>query len=336
MSTTQVNFRRGTSSQVAAFTPSTGELVIDLTNHRPVIGDAVTLGGFTGALLTDVNTAISNLSGYVNTVAGGGAGIPILSGNLTTTGQILYNDIIGLSGTLNHNDAINLSGNLAQSGAALIAKDLAISGVLQNEINNISGSYIFSTTVISGISQQFIQFPPTGGLGNNPFILCTLTNISGAENIIVQPSGASSSGYWAQYSNIIDGSGYLLTTLATTSSLSMATNIFIISGAGGGASTGNYLPSSINFNTLIDWAASNTFYITLTGNTNFTFANSRDGQTIIASVSNTGTGPYSGIWPSTIKWPVQTVPVQTTGNFTDIYTFIDITGAIYGSAVQGF
>ena len=80
---TQVNYRRGTAAQVAVFTPSTGEIVVDLTNSRIVVGDAVTQGGFTGAKLTDVTTAISNLSGYISSITGSissnPAGLNILS-----------------------------------------------------------------------------------------------------------------------------------------------------------------------------------------------------------------------------------------------------------------
>ncbi len=381
---------------------------------------------------------------------------------------------------------------------------------------NQSGSYLFRTTPVSGINKQFINFPAT--LDNNPYVISSLNNVSGISNIFVQTSGITSSGYWAQYSNTIDNSGYVLTTLASLSAnTGLATTVIVqnyylsgdapfvvyttgnqsiynsksfnISGAetfsvnkrgsdqaivvtsdpyvyinytGGitfisteqayinskddsykikfdnnnygvvygdwrlsdsptqpnsistkgyvdsgvsgsyprlgnpsgfisgfnsgiyitsgqtgqfyassnpsgfisgfnsgiyittgqtgkfysntnpsgfinsGLLTGTLWPPTQNYNININWASANTFWHILTGVPTFNFSNQRDGQTIAVSVSNTGLANYTGIWPSTIKWPGQTVPSQTSGSFTDIYTFLDITGMIYGSIVQNF
>lgn len=65
MSATQVNFRRGTSSQMASFIGSTGEITVDTTNNRIVVHDSVTPGGWTGAKLSDINDNISNISGIL-------------------------------------------------------------------------------------------------------------------------------------------------------------------------------------------------------------------------------------------------------------------------------
>lgn len=78
-----------------------------------------------------------------------------------------------------------------------------------------TGSYLFNTSVSSGVNQQFVSFP--SNLGNNPYVICSLAN-SGTEIISVQPSGIVSSGYWAQFSNTIDSNHYTLTTLASLSS----------------------------------------------------------------------------------------------------------------------
>ena len=52
----QVQYRRGTASQVAAFTGAQGELVVDTTNNRVVVQDGATAGGFTAAKLAEVVT----------------------------------------------------------------------------------------------------------------------------------------------------------------------------------------------------------------------------------------------------------------------------------------
>jgi len=50
----QVQYRRGTASQVASFTGAQGELVVDTTNNRVVVQDGVTAGGYPAAKLTDI------------------------------------------------------------------------------------------------------------------------------------------------------------------------------------------------------------------------------------------------------------------------------------------
>jgi hypothetical protein len=52
----QVQYRRGTASQVAAFTGAQGELVVDTTNNRVIVQDGVTAGGFAAAKLSEVVT----------------------------------------------------------------------------------------------------------------------------------------------------------------------------------------------------------------------------------------------------------------------------------------
>ncbi|MGA2893770.1 MAG: hypothetical protein ABSE22_12935 [Xanthobacteraceae bacterium] len=52
----QVQYRRGSASQVAGFTGAQGELVVDTTNNRVVVQDGATAGGFPAAKLSDVGT----------------------------------------------------------------------------------------------------------------------------------------------------------------------------------------------------------------------------------------------------------------------------------------
>jgi hypothetical protein len=52
----QLQLRRGTSSQVAAFTGAQGETVMDTTNNRLVVNDGSTPGGWPAAKLSEVVT----------------------------------------------------------------------------------------------------------------------------------------------------------------------------------------------------------------------------------------------------------------------------------------
>lgn len=46
MVATQTKFRRGTNTDILGFVPAEGEIVIDMTNDRPVLGDGTRAGGY--------------------------------------------------------------------------------------------------------------------------------------------------------------------------------------------------------------------------------------------------------------------------------------------------
>jgi hypothetical protein len=83
----------------------------------------------------------------------------------------------------------------------------------------------------------------------------------------------------------------------------------------------------------IDWATGTSFYKTLAANTTFTFSNALPGQGITVAVTNTS-GNYTVTWPGTIKWPNDSIPVQSIGARTDVYSFRNINGLVYGAVAQ--
>lgn len=87
----------------------------------------------------------------------------------------------------------------------------------------------------------------------------------------------------------------------------------------------------------IDWATGVSFTKTLSASTTFTFANSLPGQQIVVAITNT-VANYTVTWPSspTLKWSGGSAPTQTVGAKTDVYTFTNVGGVIYGSVVQNF
>jgi hypothetical protein len=89
--------------------------------------------------------------------------------------------------------------------------------------------------------------------------------------------------------------------------------------------------------TAIDWATGVSFTKTLSASTTFTFANSVPGQQIVVAITNT-VANYTVTWPSspTLKWSGGSAPTQTVGAKTDVYTFTNVGGVIYGSVVQNF
>lgn len=84
----------------------------------------------------------------------------------------------------------------------------------------------------------------------------------------------------------------------------------------------------------INWNLGSTFTKTLAANTTFTFSNAVDGRTIVVAVTNTASN-FTVAWTGVI-WSGGTVPTQTGGAKTDVYTFVKVGAAIYGSAVQNF
>lgn len=74
-------------------------------------------------------------------------------------------------------------------------------------------------------------------------------------------------------------------------------------------------------------------YLTLTGNTTFTFSNAADTKIIMVYISNASTS-YTVTWPAEVKWGINGAPVQTVGTNTDVYTFSQVNGIIYGAVRQ--
>ena len=64
---TQLQIRRGTSAQVAAFTGAEGEIVVNTTNDSVHVNDGSTAGGFELARVDGSNWAITMLSQRLQT-----------------------------------------------------------------------------------------------------------------------------------------------------------------------------------------------------------------------------------------------------------------------------
>lgn len=85
----------------------------------------------------------------------------------------------------------------------------------------------------------------------------------------------------------------------------------------------------------INWALTDTFKHTLTGNTIYTFSGVSDGFAIMLSITNTGAN-YTVSFPGTVKWPGGSTPVQTIGVKTDVWAFVSIGGTVFGNVVHNY
>lgn len=54
----QVKHRRDSAANIAGFTPAQGELIVDTTNNRVIVGDGATAGGFAAAKLSEAGAAV--------------------------------------------------------------------------------------------------------------------------------------------------------------------------------------------------------------------------------------------------------------------------------------
>ena len=84
---TQVQWRRGTTPQIAVFTPAVGEVVVDTTLNTLSVGDGVTVGGHYLGLATGgiFNNATFTGGTYINPALTGASTVvaPALTDNST-------------------------------------------------------------------------------------------------------------------------------------------------------------------------------------------------------------------------------------------------------------
>jgi hypothetical protein len=76
----QVQYRRGTSSQVAGFTGAAGEMVVDTTDNRVVVQDGATAGGWPSSKLAETVTSVASSGGSAVTTAASSSGIAVTIG----------------------------------------------------------------------------------------------------------------------------------------------------------------------------------------------------------------------------------------------------------------
>jgi hypothetical protein len=82
---TQVQLRRDSATNVAAFTGKPGEVIVDTTNNRLCLQDGATAGGFPAAKLSEVVT-LGATSLLAQTPHGGGISIGCLEQLVTLSG----------------------------------------------------------------------------------------------------------------------------------------------------------------------------------------------------------------------------------------------------------
>ena len=125
---TQVQYRRGSGAQVAAFTGALGEMVVDTTNYVLNVADGVTVGGFSMVGVAATQT----LTNKTLTA-------PVISGNANITGNVI--------GT----GAISITGNITGGNITLAATGNVNCGNINNANANGVGNIGTSTTYFNTV-----------------------------------------------------------------------------------------------------------------------------------------------------------------------------------------
>ena len=211
----------------------------------------------------------------------------------------------------------------------------------------LGAGYAYACFDAAGITAGSANIDHIVGFQSRPKHECTgtLTTLYGAYCRLETYGGLTTNAYGSYISDTI-GSGSISNQYGIyIAGLTKAgTNFAIVTAGTTPSSFGGNITARAFIGTdaaiaasAIDWATGATFSKTLSASTTFTFSNSLPGQEIRVAITNT-VANYTVTWPSspTLKWSGGSAPVQTVGAKTDLYTFVNIGGVIYGSVVQNF
>lgn len=163
----QVKRRRDTATNISTFTPATGELIVDTTNNRVIVGDGSTVGGFAAAKLSE--TVRNNVS--ANNVAAGANGAIMQ--------DVVFEQTLSLSGP-------------SSTAATPIPQGATVFAVGARVITAITGPTSFEV----GVSGTPAQFSSGGGLtlGSIAGGAVAPTFFAATTSIVVTGVGGSFSG----------------------------------------------------------------------------------------------------------------------------------------------
>lgn len=150
----QVKRRRDTAANVAAFTPAQGELIVDITNNRLIVGDGATVGGWPAARSIDMP------GGFVNKFINGTMGVwpEGTSFSATTSGRYTADGwIVTPTGA---SVAVSQSGGLRLTKAAL--QITGASGVTDVMVSQRIESYIAAQLCGQQVTVQVLVNNQTG------------------------------------------------------------------------------------------------------------------------------------------------------------------------------
>jgi hypothetical protein len=199
---TQVQYRRGTNAQNAAFTGALAEITVDTTNGTLRVHDGITAGGSNIATVSYVTAQIGALS--ANSISSGTSSVSVI----TTNGNIRS----------------NVAGSTVQTisaGLVAITGDLSVTG------NATLSGNILGDRIQNGTTTIDIQTPS----GNANITVGATSNVA-----VFSTAGANITGTLGVTGNItgsfILGNGSQLTGIDATSIQSGTSNVRVVSSGG--------------------------------------------------------------------------------------------------------
>ena len=144
---TQVQYRRGSGAQVAAFTGALGEMVVDTTNWVLNVADGVTVGGYSMAGLTATQTLTNKTyNGTLLSVTGNVTGGNIIfgSGILSGTGNITGGNIFA-----------GVAGNVSNIGTAAQGFNTIFAKATSAQYADLAEMYVADATYAPGTVVEF-------------------------------------------------------------------------------------------------------------------------------------------------------------------------------------
>jgi hypothetical protein len=174
---TQVQLRRGTSAQVAAFVGAIGEAVVNTTSSRLVVQDGITAGGFPQARQSNDTLTATTLTGGTTIT-----GALTASGAVTLTNGVTVTGAVTISGTETHTGAVYLG---AASVAAAATVDL--SGVSGNTITITGSASITSLGTVPAGAQFILRLAanPVFVYNGTSMLIPGGVNYSGSPNDVI-------------------------------------------------------------------------------------------------------------------------------------------------------
>jgi hypothetical protein len=148
----QVQYRRGTNAQNAAFTGALAEITVDTTNGTLRVHDAITVGGSNIATVAYVTSQISALS--ANSISFGTSSVAVIANG----GNIRAN-VGGSTITNTYSSGLAVTGLISATGAVTAAS--VVGGVITGSSVSVTGT--INGTTLTGTSLTVSTGNITGG-----------------------------------------------------------------------------------------------------------------------------------------------------------------------------
>jgi len=219
----QVQYRRGTNAQNAAFTGALAEITVDTTNGTLRVHDAITVGGSNIATVAYVTSQISALS--ANSISFGTSSVAVIA-----SGGNIRANVGGSTITNTYSSGLAVTGLISATGAVTAAS--VVGGVITGSSTSVTGTTT-AASVVGGVIT-----------GSSTSVTGTTTAASVVGGVItgtsLSVSGNINGGNLVITGILVDNTGNLdLQTTATNGNINLIPN-----GTGNVVVTGNLMPTA--------------------------------------------------------------------------------------------